>query len=150
MLNQDFRDILSALSDAEADYLLVGAYALAAHGLVRATEDLDLWIRATPENAVRVMKALIEFGAPSDRFQREDLSSPDTVIQLGVAPVRIDLLTSISGVDFKSAWERRVTVEIDGIQVPVINIEDLIVNKQAVGRPQDLVDLQRIEDSRKN
>ena len=113
MLNQDFRDILSALSDAEADYLLVGAYALAAHGLVRATEDLDLWIRATPENAVRVMKALLEFGAPSDRFQREDLSSPDTVIQLGVAPVRIDLLTSISGVDFKSAWERRVTVEIE-------------------------------------
>ena len=84
MLNPNYRDILSALSDAQAEFLLVAAYALASHGLVRATRDLDLWVRATPENAARVFDALIAFGAPMDKFKVEELMQADTVLQLGV------------------------------------------------------------------
>ncbi|MFQ5720324.1 MAG: nucleotidyltransferase [Acidobacteriota bacterium] len=148
MLNQDFRDMLSALSDAGADYLLVGAYALASHGLVRATQDLDLWVRATPENADRVVAALVAFGAPTGHVDRDDFTVPDTVVQLGVDPVRIDLLTSVSGLDFSAAWDHRQILELDGITVPVISLEDLAANKRASGRPQDLVDLQWLEDAR--
>ena len=148
MLNPDYRDMLSALSEARAEYLLVGAYALASHGLVRATLDMDLWVRATPENAHRVHAALLAFGAPAERFDASDLTADDTVLQLGVAPVRIDILTSISGVDFEAAWERRQVVELDGLSVAVMSLEDLATNKRATGRPQDLVDLQWLEDRR--
>jgi predicted nucleotidyltransferase len=147
MLNSNYRDILSALSDAEADYLVVGAYALASHGLVRATRDLDLWVRATPENASRVFNALVAFGAPADHFNVEELTTEDTVLQLGVDPVRIDILTSVSGLEFQAAWEHRKSLELDGLQVSVVSLEDLITNKRATGRPQDLLDIQWIEDS---
>ena len=99
-MNRDFVEMLSALSDAGAEYLLVGAHALAAHGRPRATGDLDLWVRATPQNARRVWSALLEFGAPLDGITVEDLSTPDVVFQIGLPPSRIDLLTSISGVEF--------------------------------------------------
>jgi predicted nucleotidyltransferase len=149
MLNPDYRDILSALADAQADYLVVGAYALASHGLVRATRDLDLWVRATPENASRVFNALVEFGAPANHFKVEELTTEDTVLQLGVDPVRIDILTSVSGLEFHAAWEQRQILELGGLQVPVVSLEDLITNKRATGRPQDLLDIQWIEDSQK-
>jgi len=148
MLNPDYRDILSALSEGEAEFLIVGAYALASHGLVRATNDLDVWVRATPENASRVLDALIAFGAPSDQFAVEDLTTPDTVLQLGVDPVRIDILTGVSGLEFNSAWNRRQMLEVDGLSIPVVCLEDLVTNKRATGRPQDELDLQWIEESR--
>ncbi|MCK4413088.1 MAG: nucleotidyltransferase [Candidatus Eisenbacteria sp.] len=145
MLNPDYRDILSAFSDKGVEYMLVGAYALAAHGLPRATGDLDLWVRATPENAHRLWLALAEFGAPLDRVAEDDLQTADIVLQIGIAPCRIDILTSIDGVEFDDAWPRRSTVEIEGIRVGVIGRDDLIRNKRVAGRPQDVADISRLE-----
>lgn len=149
MLNRDFREILSAFSDAQVEYLLVGAYALAAHGLVRATGDIDLWIRATPTNADRVYEALIAFGAPADRVSKDDFVEPETVVQLGVTPVRVDILTSITGVDFEEAWSQRLIVELDGVEVPVISRAHLIANKRAADREQDRIDLKLLEQEEK-
>jgi hypothetical protein len=146
MLNPDFRDILSAFNAQHVDYLVVGAYAVAAHGLPRATGDIDLWIRPSPDNAERVWKALAEFGAPMDRLSLEDLSQPAMVIQLGVAPQRIDVLTSIDGVDFATAWAGRLAISVDGLQISVLGRRDLLVNKRASGRPQDLADIARLEE----
>ncbi len=136
--------MLSALSVAEADYLVVGAYALAAHGFPRATGDIDLWIRPTKENAVRVWEALAAFGAPTSRITVEDFSTPDIVCQIGIAPRRIGILTSISGVAFEQAWADRISVELDGLTIPVIGRAHLLVNKRASGRPKDLVDVETL------
>lgn len=144
-MNRDFVEMLSALSDAEAEYLIVGAHALAVHGHPRATGDLDLWVRATPENAERVWKALQAFGAPLSDLSPEDFTSPDLVIQLGFAPNRIDILTGISGVSFDTAWSNRISASIADIEVPVIGREEFIRNKQAVGRPRDLADVADLE-----
>lgn len=146
MLNRDFRDILSAFSDAKVEYLLVGAYALAAHGLVRATGDIDLWVRATPENAARVHRALLAFGAPADRLTAEDFTRPDAVVQLGVSPLRVDILTAISGLDFLQAWEARETIQVEGLDVPVLSRTHLVANKRAADRPQDRLDLRWLEE----
>ena len=107
MLNPDFRDMLSALSAERAEYLLVGAYAVAVHGLPRATGDLDIWIRASDANARRVWRALGRFGAPLSELREADLQTPGIVVQIGVAPRRIDLLTAIDGVAFDEAWSER-------------------------------------------
>jgi hypothetical protein len=146
MLSRDFRDILSALSDAGADYLLVGAHALAAHGLVRATGDIDVWVRPTAENARKVHRALLIFGAPADQFQIEDLTQPEAVLQLGVAPFRIDILTTISGVEFSEAWEARMVIEMDGVAVPLLSRAHLVANKRASKRPKDQNDLRWLEE----
>ncbi len=141
----DFKDILSALSTERADYLLVGAYALALHGLPRATGDLDIWVRATPENADRVLAALRRFGAPMEHFDRDNLSRPGWVFQMGVVPLRIDIITEVSGVTFDEAWAGRVTVESEGVSVPVADRSTLIRNKKASGRPKDLLDVAELE-----
>jgi hypothetical protein len=146
-MNPDFVAMLSALSDAGADYLLVGAHALAVYGRPRATGDLDLWICSTPDNARRVWSALQEFGAPLDGITIDDLSTPDIVIQIGVSPSRIDLLTSISGVEFDDAWSNRTMVPVAGLRVPTISRDDLIRNKRAVGRPRDIADVAELEDA---
>ncbi len=145
MLNNDFRDMLSALNDAGAEFLVIGAYALAAHGYPRATGDIDLWVRPTPENAERVWEALRAFRAPMSQVTKADFTEPDVVFQVGVAPRRIDLLTSISGVGFEDAWARRHTIEVDGLRLYALGREDLIVNKRASGRPKDLADLAWLE-----
>lgn len=144
-MNRDFVEMLCALSDAGADYLVVGAHALAAHGLPRATGDLDIWVRPTPENAERVWAALQQFGAPLHELTRQDLHSPDVVFQIGVVPNRIDLLTSISGVEFDEAWGKRIIVSVSGVDVPTIGREELIRNKRAAGRPRDLADAAELE-----
>ena len=145
MLNPDFRDMLSALSDESAEYLLVGAYAVAVHGLPRATGDLDLWIRVSAHNAACVLRALARFGAPLQDVREADLVRPGTVVQIGVAPRRIDLLTTLDALEFDDAWARRTHVDVEGVRVPVIARADLIRNKKAVGRPQDLADAARLE-----
>ncbi len=137
----DFRDLFAALNAAGADYLVVGAHALAAHGHVRATKDLDVWVRATAQNAERVMCALEEFGAPTARVTAEDFASAGTVFQIGVAPIRIDILTTIDGVVFEDAWAHRVLTRYGDEPVHVISRDDLIKNKRAAGRPQDLADI---------
>ena len=144
-MNRDFVEMLSALRDAGADHLIVGAHALAAHGRPRATGDLDIWVRPTPDNARRVYSALEAFGAPLHDLSLAELSSPDLVFQIGVAPARIDILTSISGVEFPEAWADRISVRIGGLDVPVMGRQTLIRNKRAAGRPRDLADVAELE-----
>ncbi len=139
-MNADFRDILSALNDSETEFLLVGAHALAVYGRVRATGDLDLWIRPSMANAARLRRALQQFGAPITGLSDEDLATPGLVFQFGLPPRRIDLLTAIDGVSFDEAWPERQTVQIAGLTVPVISRRHLLRNKQATGRPQNLAD----------
>ena len=145
MLNPDYRDILSIFNEGGVDYLVVGAYALAAHGVLRATGDIDIWIRCEAGNARFVWRALVKFGAPLSELKETDLTSPGLVFQIGVAPSRIDILTSIDGVQFTEAWKARLELGIEGIRVHLIGRSHLIANKKTVGRPQDLVDVARLE-----
>lgn len=146
-MNPDFSDMLSALSDEGVEFLVVGAYALAAHGLPRATGDLDVWVRPAVANAEHVLQALIRFGAPTDAIAVEDFRVGGIVFQIGVAPSRIDLLTAIDGVDFEDAWRERVEVDVEGVRVPVISREHLLRNKQATGRPRDRADADWLEST---
>lgn len=141
MLNPDFHDMLSAFDEAAVEFLLVGAYAMAAHGYVRATGDMGLWVRPEPANARRVLDALRCFGAPTSGLSERDFEQPDVVLQLGVPPRRIDVLTGIDGVAFEEAWAARREVEVEGLRVPVIGKEHLIRNKEATGRPRDRSDV---------
>jgi len=138
---------LSALSAAGAEYLLVGAYALAVHGLPRATGDMDIWIRPAPDNAERTLKALRAFGAPLGDLTAADLCSPGTVFQVGVAPRRVDILTAIDAVSFDEAWATRSSVRIGNADIPVIGREALIRNKRATGRARDLADAEQLEST---
>lgn len=144
-MNRDWLEMLDALSGAGAEFLIVGAHALAVHGRPRATGDLDIWIRPTSENAERVWRALVTFEAPLDELQLSDLSTEGLVFQIGLAPRRIDLLTSITGVDFESAWRNRVETQLEGRPLHVLGREDLIANKRAVGRLRDLADIEDLE-----
>jgi hypothetical protein len=144
-LNQDFRDMLSALSAAGAEFLVVGAHAMAAHGLVRATGDLDIWVRSSDSNATKVWDALRAFRAPLSRLSVHDLTDADVVFQMGVEPNRIDILSSISGVTFDEAWSNRREVDIGGLRVPVIGRRELLLYKRAAGRPKDLADVAWLE-----
>ena len=146
-MERDFVEMLSALNAAGVEYLVVGAHALAAHGVPRATGDLNLWIRATPDNARRVLGALREFGAPLFDLSVDDLVQPETVFQIGAVPVRIDLLTSISGVAFEEAWAGRIPGTIEGVAFGVIGREDLLRNQRATGRPKDLLDAEALSAS---
>ncbi|HET8650193.1 MAG TPA: nucleotidyltransferase [Gemmatimonadales bacterium] len=145
MLNPDFRDMLSAFGAEGVEFLVVGGYALALHGLPRATGDLDFWIRRSPHNATRIMRALAAFGAPLDQVTETDLCQPDLIFQLGIEPNRIDIVTAIDGVEFDDAWPNRVVAAIDGVEVPFIGLRDLITNKRVAGRPQDIADVSRLE-----
>lgn len=147
-MNQDYKDILSAFNEEGVKYLIVGAYALAVHGVPRATGDMDIWVRMSPENAERAWRALANFGAPLAEFKETDLNTTGIVLQIGVAPCRIDVLTSIDAVDFDQAWPARVETEVEGLKIPVIGRAHLIANKQAVGRPQDLADVARLNDEK--
>jgi hypothetical protein len=140
MLNENFRDMLSALGEAGVEYLLVGAYAMAAHGCPRATADIDIWVRPTRDNARRVWGALQDFGAPLSEVTPGDFCTPEVVYQMGVPPQRIAILTSISGVEFDDAWPDRMTVSLEGLSVPVIGLRQLYANKLASGRDKDRLD----------
>jgi hypothetical protein len=140
-LNRDYNDMLSALSAEGAEFLIVGGYAVGAHGYPRATGDIDIWVRPTAENAGRVMRALKRFGAALLDLTEADLAAADTIFQIGLPPSRIDVLTSISGVTFEQAWASRVIVAVEGLGVPVIGREHLVRNKVSSGRPKDLADL---------
>ena len=145
LLNPDFRDMLSAFSGERVEFMVVGAFALAAHGVVRATGDIDLWIQRSAENADRVLRALRRFGAPVSTISRDDLQAPDTVVQIGVVPSRIDILTSIDGLDFAAAEANRLYIQVEELLIPVIGRADLIANKKATGRPQDRADVESLE-----
>jgi hypothetical protein len=143
---EDFRDLLAELRRAEARFLVVGAHAFAAHGVPRATVDLDVWIDASPENAARVWAALAAFGAPHAALDitLADLTRPDTVAQFGLAPWRIDILTGIRGVTFDEAWPDRIEASFDDVLVPFIGQAAFLRNKRASGRLTDLADIEAL------
>ena len=140
MLNKDYREMLQSLLENKVEFLVVGAYAMAAHGYPRATGDLDLWVFTSRENAKKVYKALAEFGAPLGQVNKDSFSEKGIIFQIGVAPCRIDIITQISGVEFEQAYPKRKEIELDGIKIPVISKEDLIHNKESTGREKDKLD----------
>jgi hypothetical protein len=147
--NRDFLDLLTALNDADAKYLLLGGHAVGLYAVPRATKDFDLWVEAAPENARKVVAALKEFGAPLGSVSALDFSSPGNGFRMGTPPFRIEILTQVSGLEFGGAWTRRKKELLDGVACHVIAIEDLVANKKAAGRPQDLADVAALEQAQK-
>ncbi|PIQ62049.1 MAG: hypothetical protein COV99_07410 [Bacteroidetes bacterium CG12_big_fil_rev_8_21_14_0_65_60_17] len=146
MLNPDYSDMLSVLSAANVDFLVVGAFALAAHGNPRATGDIDIYVRPSEDNAKRIMEALKMFGAPVGGISVGDFLSKDLVLQIGVEPRRIDLLTGLEGIEnFDEAWSDRMVIKMQELQFPVLGRATLIRNKRALGRPQDVADVAWLE-----
>lgn len=145
MLNQDFKEFAELFNSNRVEYLIVGGYALAAYGHPRYTGDLDFWIGTDPSNAQRVLHALEEFGFGALGIGLDDLTAPGRVIQLGYPPRRIDLLTSIDGVDFAASYARRMLVPLDGLNLHFIALEDFKTNKRASGRLKDLADLEALD-----
>ena len=143
-LHRDFRDLCSLLNANGVEFLIVGGYALAFHGAPRFTGDIDIFIRPTPENAARVLTALNEFGFRFPNLSEKDFLAPDKVIQLGVPPVRIDLMTSISGVSWETAEASKVSGLYGDVPVYYIGVREYIVNKRASGRQKDLADIEAL------
>jgi predicted nucleotidyltransferase len=143
-MHSDFSALLRALSDAGVRFLVVGGYAVMEYTEPRYTKDLDIWLAPGEENAHAAWQALAAFGAPVAEITPHDLTQPDLVYQIGITPVRIDLMTSITGVQFEEAWQRRTERNVGGVRVAILSIEDLIANKRAVGRPHDRIDARRL------
>jgi predicted nucleotidyltransferase len=143
--NPHYKELLQLLNEFEVDYLIVGGFAVMKYGEPRYTKDLDVWVHNSLQNSVRVVEALKKFGAPleHDGITAETFSAKQVVYQIGVAPVRIDILTEISGVKFSDAWEKRVASTFFGVPVHFISLDDLVTNKQALGRSSDLKDLKQ-------
>jgi hypothetical protein len=145
MLNEDYKDMLQVLAAEKVKFLLVGAYALAAHGYPRATMDIDIWIMPSPGNAAAVMRALERFGAPLRELSASDFQMEGVIFQVGVAPRRIDILTTVDGLNFDDAFAHSTVVEIEGIEIHIPSVTDIIINKRASGRTKDLADVEMLE-----
>jgi hypothetical protein len=149
-LVQDFQDLLIELADAGAEFVVVGGYAVAYHGHVRATKDLDVLVRANSENAKKVYGALSEFGAPLQSFEvtADDFSTYSGVLQIGLPPRRIDIINRASGITFEEARSEGMSFELEGRRIPVIGLQALLKNKLAAGRDQDLVDARVLSEAK--
>ena len=145
--NPDYRDLFRLLNDERVDYLLVGAHAVIFYAEPRYTKDLDVLVRPTPQNAERVWRALARFGAPLKGVTTSDFTDPAMIYQIGIEPNRIDVLMSIAGVDFDGVWDNRVETSYGDVPVQVIGRADLIRSKKASARPEDLFDVERLEDA---
>ena len=143
-LAKDLRELLALFTAHHVEFIVVGAHAMAFHGKPRYTGDLDLFVRSSSDNAGRILRALEALGFASLEITSEDLTSPDTVVQLGVEPNRIDILTGLTGVDFDQAWSDRSEGTLDGLPVAFLGRASLIVNKRATGRKQDVADLESL------
>lgn len=143
--NPDFRDLLGALNEADARYLIVGGYAFARYAKPRATKDFDVWVDASPDNGHRVWLALAQFGTPGTHLAEEDLVSPGVTLQIGVEPNRIDIITRVSGLSFADAWPNRQAGDFGGIPTWYIGASDLLKNKLVAGRLQDQADAQMLQ-----
>jgi len=143
-----YRDLLQSFNEHSVEYLIVGGYAVMKYTEPRFTKDLDIWVGSSPENSARLFQALAGFGAPlaHDGVTPETFTQPDVVYQIGVAPVRIDILTRITGVKFSDAWPNRVASTFFGVPVFLISLDDLLANKRAAGRSADLDDLERLRN----
>ncbi len=145
VLNKDFREFIALLNLNKVKYLVVGGYALALHGNPRYTKDMDIWISIHPDNAKNILNTLREFGFSQLDLSEQDFLIPGNVIQLGYPPHRIDILTQATGVDFEECYKTKISLEIDDLSINFIDIKGLKKNKQAVGRLQDLADLEHLE-----
>lgn len=145
MLNQDFKEFIQSLNDNQVRYLVVGGYAVAFHGHPRYTKDIDVWVDREPENAKKIIKALEQFGFVSPDLTEKDFLIDDRIIQLGYPPNRIDLITSLPGVNFGECFNSKVQVEIEKVTVSFIDLNNLKKNKKSSGRLQDLADLENLE-----
>jgi hypothetical protein len=143
-LSRDFKEFVASLNAEGVRYLIVGGYAVAAHGHPRYTKDLDVWLEVSSDNAKRTVAALAQFGFENLGLREEDFLEPGVVVQLGHPPQRIDLMTTASGVSFDECYAARMEFEIDGVRVPFINVDHLLRNKRAVGRPQDHADIEAL------
>ena len=142
-----FKELLRSLNEHQVKYLIVGAYAVMKYTEPRYTKDLDIWIEPTRENARRVFAALKEFGAPLSDVTPEDFTKTDLIFQLGLAPHRVDILMAVEGLDFAKAWERQVQASFEDLTMIVVCKEDLLISKEAAGRPQDLIDADALRAS---
>ena len=145
MLSKDFKEFIELLNEHSVKYLVVGGYAVAFHGYPRYTKDIDIWIELSLENADKILKALNEFGFGSLDLTPDDFLESDQIIQLGYPPNRIDILTTLKDLKFEDCYNARVEVEILGLHIHFIDIENLKKNKRATGRPQDLADAENLE-----
>lgn len=143
-IEKDFKKFIELLNKNEVRYLIVGSFAFSYYAEPRFTKDIDFFIEPTEENAEKILKTLIEFGFDRLSLKSKDFQELDQIIQLGVAPVRIDLLTSIDGINFPSAWENKIKGNYGLISANFISKTDLIKNKKAVGRPQDIADVEKL------
>lgn len=150
-LTPDFHDILIELADAEVEFLIVGAFALAFHGHPRATKDIDIFVRANASNAQRLYRALAKFGAPLNQFEvtEKDFAESDNVLQIGIPPRRIDIINSVTGITFDEAVEDGGKLDLDGRHIPVIGLAALVKNKSATGRVQDIADVRTLTDPKR-
>lgn len=148
--NRDFRDLLRCLNEADARYLIVGAYAVIYHTEPRYTKDMDIWTDPARDNAAKVWDALVRFGAPLADLTPADLSDPDVVFQIGIEPNRVDILPAVEGLTFQEAWERRAIGTYEDQEIFVLDYESTLRSKKASGREQDLLDARRLEAIRKN
>lgn len=149
-VNSDFRDLFFALLDAETRYLVVSAYAVVHHSEPRYTKDLDVWTEPTAQNAERVLRALDRFGAPVAQLRAADPCDPETVYQIGIEPNRVVILTAIPALEFGPAWQGNVVTTYGGVEIRVLGLDDLILTKRTLARPQDLLDVERLEAARKS
>ncbi len=145
-ISKDFREFLKLLNKNNVKYLVVGGYALAFHGHPRYTKDIDIWVLVNPENAENIIKTLSDFGFSALELKKDDFLNPGYIIQLGYPPHRIDILTSVTGLNFEDCYLTKIEVDIDGLNVSFIDLENFKKNKKAVGRFQDLADLENLEE----
>ena len=145
-LPQDFKELFKSLNENKVKYLLIGGYAVILHGYVRNTSDIDIVVSGDPENALNCFNALTEFGFGGTGLDVELFSRPDNLVRMGIEPMKIEIMNYIKGVDFVKAYERRVSIPVEDIELSVISLNDLLVNKKAVGRRQDLLDVEKLEE----
>jgi hypothetical protein len=150
MLNKDYKEMLQLLLEEQVDFILVGAYALAAHGYPRATGDIDIWVRADEINSINIYRALERFGAPVDQITVNDFTNEGIVFQIGVTPRRIDIITHLDGVSFGEADEDKVIVEVEGLKLPILSFDKLIKNKLSTGRERDKLDVKLLQKRKKS
>ena len=143
-INSNFKDLLRILNDGGVRYLVVGGYAVMKYTEPYTTKDLDIWIEPTRENATRALDALRRFGAPAANVTVEDLVNPDLIYQVGVEPVRLDVMSAVSGLTFSQAWENRAVAHFDAVTAPILSLDDLIAAKQAAGRRKDRMQVRQL------